>query len=135
MSPNKISYVLIDKDKNIIFKKSSSIINTKYTILWIDQSNAAKNLNNKTIDEKFQKKNFLNKTQKKLLLRLFKKILFLIDNGHCDKIVLLISHSAIDVFRILVPKNITKIIALQIKEEHSALSLKEIDEKILRNFT
>ena len=69
-----------------------------------------------------------------LFLRLFKKILFLIESGDCDKIIILISQSAIDLFRSLVPKEIIQIIALQIKENHSKLSLSQIDEKILSDF-
>lgn len=137
MSTLKINYVLVDENKNIIFKKRYTKFNTDYKVIWLDSTLTKKEHSTIGIDKKYKKfesEEFLKESQRKLFLRLFKKILFLIESGDCDKIIILISQSAIDLFRSLVPKEIIQIIALQIKENHSKLSLSQIDEKILSDF-
>ena len=137
MSTLKINYVLVDENKNIIFKKRYTKFNTDYKVIWLDSTLTKKEHSTIGTDKKYKKfasEEFVEKSRKKILLRLFKKILFLIESGDCDKIILLISQSAIDLFRRLVPKEIIQIIALQIKEDHSTLTLNQIDEKILSNF-
>ena len=137
MSTIKINYVLVDENKNIIFKKRYTKFNTDYKVIWLDSTLTKKEHSTIGTDKKYKKfasEEFLKESQRKLFLRLFKKILFLIESGDCDKIIILISQSAIDLFRSLVPKEIIQIIALQIKENHSKLSLSQIDEKILSDF-
>lgn len=137
MSTIKINYVLVDENKNIIFKKRYTKFNTDYKVIWLDSTLTKKEQSTIGMDKiykKFESEEFLKESQRKLFLRLFKKILFLIESGDCDKIIILISQSAIDLFRSLVPKEIIQIIALQIKENHSKLSLSQIDEKILSDF-